>query len=136
MPTSSSLLTFMPRPMASLLGDAFMRAAWIRSFAAQQQAGALRPANAFTARERHQVEAHLDVFGKVGDGRNVGGGVVECRGRRAFLPSCANSSALMGAGGLAALKNSIMTVLPLTAFLQLLARFPTSTKWVPQLRTA
>jgi len=31
MPTSSSLLTFMPRPMASLFGEALRRAAWIRS---------------------------------------------------------------------------------------------------------
>ena len=65
--------------MESLLGEAFRRGGCDQVLAAQQQAGALRTADALAAGERHQVEAHRRVLPEVLDRRHVGGGVVERR---------------------------------------------------------
>src|SRR4029078_5443501 len=94
MPTISSLLTLSPRPTVLPFGGALSRAAAMRSLrpssraavrgprmpvAPEQQAGALRPANALAAGEGHQVEPHFRVLPQVVHRRHVRGGVVERR---------------------------------------------------------
>src|SRR6185503_14706344 len=52
--------------------------------AAQEQPGALRPAQALAAGKGHQVEAELNVFRQVDRRRQIGRGIVESRNSELF----------------------------------------------------